>query len=59
MTTLKFKSENLKSFNKSIFCTIFFIILFFYVYIKMSKILSAKYSQENKERLQNKACERS
>ena len=32
-----------------------FIILFFFKYIEMSKILSAKYYQENKQRLQKKA----
>ena len=41
---VKFKSEILKS----IFLKIFFI------YIKISKTLSAKYYQENKERLQKK-----
>ena len=34
----------------------FFII--FSIYIKVSKILSGKYYQENKERLQKRACER-
>ena len=34
-------------------------LIFFFIYIKMSKNLSAKYYQENKERLQKKkACER-
>ena len=40
MAKLKFKSKIVKSFNKST------------SFIKMSKHLSAKYFQENKERLQ-------
>ena len=40
MAKLKFKSKIVKSFNKST------------LFIKMSKHLSAKYFQENKERLQ-------
>ena len=49
---LKFKSDILKSSNK-FFCNFFinFFIIFF-IYIKLFKILSAKYDQENKERLQ-------
>ena len=35
-----------------------FFYNFFFIYIKMSKNLSAKYNQENKERLQKKARER-
>ena len=31
---------------------------FFFIYIKVSKYLSAKYYEENKERLQKQACER-
>ena len=31
---------------------------YFFTYIKMPKTLSAKYHQENKERLQQRACER-
>ena len=31
---------------------------FFFIYIKINKTLSAKYYQENKERLQKKALER-
>ena len=34
---------------------IFFI--FFFIYIKISKYLSAKYYQNNNERLQKKACQ--
>ena len=30
----------------------------FFIYIKISKTLSAKYYQENKKRLQKKVCER-
>ena len=40
-----------------IFSLIFFII-FFFTYIKLSKYSSAKYYQDNKERLQRKARER-
>ena len=49
---LKFKSDILKSSNK-FFCNVFidFFIIFF-IYIKLFKILSAKYDQENKGRLQ-------
>ena len=35
-----------------------FFIIFFFIYIKVSKNLSAKYYQESKERLQKKARER-
>ena len=35
-----------------------FLKNFSYVYIKISKTLSAKYYQENKERLQKKPAER-
>ena len=44
------------------FCIIFFINLFanFFIYIKISQKISAKYYQESKEILQKKnACERS
>ena len=41
---LKFKSDNFKSSNKS--------ILLFFIYIKVSKNVSAKSYQGNKERLQ-------
>ena len=49
MTKLKFKSD--------IFFKVFIIFLyffFFHIYIKVSKNLSAKYYQENTERLQKK-----
>ena len=36
------------------FSRFIFIYYFFFVYLKMSKILSAKYYQENKERMQKK-----
>ena len=36
----------------------FFNFFFFFIYIKMSKDLSAKYYQGNKEKLQTKAWER-
>ena len=45
---LKFKSHIFKSSNK------FFCIIFFLIYIKTFKNLSAKYYQENKGRPQNK-----
>ena len=47
-TKLKFKSSIIKSSNKSI------LFIVFFVYIKISKKISAKYYQENKERLQKK-----
>ena len=56
ITKLKFKSDILKSSNKSIFYNFFkfFFYDFFFMYIKMSKTLSVKYYQENKERQQKK-----
>ena len=56
MTKLKFKSDSFKSFNKSILINFFikFFVIVFFICIKMSKNLSAKYYQENKERLQKK-----
>ena len=51
MTKLILKTDIFKSSN------IFFDI-YIYIYIKISKNLSAKYYQENKKRLQKKACER-
>ena len=53
ITKLTFKSDILKSFNKSILYKFNNIIKFFFfvIYIKMSQSLSAKYYQENKERL--------
>ena len=47
-TKLKFKSNIIKSSNKSI------LFIIFFVYVKISIKLSAKYYQENKERLQKK-----
>ena len=47
MTKLTFKSDIFKSFNRPIFIN-------FFIYIKMSRNSSAKYCQENKERLQKK-----
>ena len=55
MAKLTFKSDILKSSSKSIFY-IFFVICF--IYIKISKNLSAKHYHENKESLQKKARER-
>ena len=52
---LKFKSDILKSSNKSIsyyFFYNFFYINFIFVYIKIPKNLSSKYYQKNKGRLQ-------
>ena len=56
MTKLIFKSDFFEFPNKSTFYKFFyknFCILFF-IYIKLSINLSAKYEQENKERLQKK-----
>ena len=47
-TKLKFKSNIIKSSNKSI------LFIIFFVYVKIFIKLSAKYYQENKERLQKK-----
>ena len=60
MTKLKFESDIFKCFNKSIFYKVFynFFFNFFFIYIKMSKDLSAKYYQGNKEKPQKKAWER-
>ena len=41
-----------------LFFIIFFIVIIFSIYIKIFKNLSAKYYEENKERLQKKALER-
>ena len=57
MIKLKFKSDTLKCFNKSIFYNFFLFFFLSYIY-KISKHLSANYFQENKERLQKKDCER-
>ena len=54
MTSLKFKSDTFTSSNKYVFYKFlycFFIILFF-IYIKVSENLPAKFYQENKEKLQ-------
>ena len=53
---LKFKRNIFEFSNKSIFYK-FFLIKFF-IYIKISKNLSAKHYQENKERLQKKTRKR-
>ena len=37
---------------------VFFFIIFFFIIIKTSKNLSAKYYQENKDRLQKRPSER-
>ena len=60
MTKLKFKSDIFKSSNKSTFnkFVISFFYYFFYVCIQMSKNLSAKYYQENIERLQERGREK-
>ena len=47
MTKLKFKTGIFKSPNKFVFYKCFYF--FFFIYIKMSKTLSAKYYQENKK----------
>ena len=56
---LKFNNDILKFSNESIFYRFFkYILLHIYIlfiYIKMSKNLSAKYYQENKQRLQQKS----
>ena len=54
---IKFKFDILKSSNKSIFHR-FFSFIHVYIYIKIFKDLSAKYCQENKERLQKKVREK-
>ena len=46
MAELKFKSDILKSSNKYPFYIFLYI---FFIYIKMSKNLSAKYYHENKD----------
>ena len=59
MAKIKFKSDILKYSNKFNFYIFFitFVSIFFFIYIKRSRNLSAKYNQENKERLQKKARE--
>ena len=53
MTKLNFKSDIFKFSRKSGFFIVFHIFLFFFViYIKMAKSLSAKYYQENEEKIQ-------
>ena len=51
---LKFKSNGFRSSNKSTFYNFVFFLIFIFIYIKISQNLSAKYYQENKERLQKK-----
>ena len=62
MIKLKFQSDILKYSNKFIIsfyflCFCNFFIYIFFIYIKMSKNLSVKYYQENKEILQKIVCE--
>ena len=57
ITKLKFKRDFFKSLTNPFFMgfvyKLFWNVFFsFFVFIKMSKYLSAKYYQENKERLQ-------
>ena len=60
---VKLKGEIFKSSNQSIFYKFFYeiILIFFFFfqiymkYIKMAQNLSAKYYQENKERLQKQS----
>ena len=56
MAKIKFKSDILKYSNKFNFYIFFitFVSIFFFIYIKRSRNLSAKYNQENKERLQKR-----
>ena len=56
ITNLKFSAIN-KSSDKSIFYNLFCYIYFF-IYIKMSKTLSGKYCEGNKEIVPKKACQR-
>ena len=62
MNYVNHRKVKISKWNSEIHFLIFFykfaIIFFSCVCIKMSKILSAKYYQENKDRLQKKACER-
>ena len=56
MAKIKFKSDILKYSNKFNFYIFFitFVSIFFFIYTKRSRNLSAKYNQENKERLQKR-----
>ena len=56
MAKIRFKSDILKYSNKFNFYIFFitFVSIFFFIYIKWSRNLSAKYNQENKERLQKR-----
>ena len=56
MAKIKFESDILKYSNKFNFYIFFitFVSIFFFIYIKRSRNLSAKYNQENKERLQKR-----
>ena len=61
MIKLKFQSDILKYSNKFIIsfyflCFYNFFIYIFFIYIKMSKNLSVKYYQENKEILRKTVC---
>ena len=53
---LKFESDILKSSNKFIFYKSFYncFYIFLFIYIKIPKVLSAKYYQENKKSLRKK-----
>ena len=54
MAKLDFKSDIFKTSHKSIFYN-FFLYFFFHIFIYIYKnVLSAKYYQENKEKLQKK-----
>ena len=57
---LKVKNDIFKSSDQSIFYEVFcnfFVIKVFNIYMKISKNLSNKHYQENKERLQRKSQE--
>ena len=54
MAKLDFKSDIFKTSHKSIFYN-FFLYFFFHIFVYIYKnVLSAKYYQENKEKLQKK-----
>ena len=59
MTKLKFKKVTfLKLLINTFFFCNFFFYKFLFIYTKLSKNLTAEYYQQDKERLQKKACER-
>ena len=59
MTKLKFKKVTfLKLLMNTFFFCNFFFYKFLFIYTKLSKNLTAEYYQQDKERLQKKACER-